>query len=220
MSLFLVRSTLRRGWTTGLAIGAGIAAVDAVYCAIGAGAVLANHPLRVVLGLVGAAVLIVFGARTLWSAFRVRLGGEAAAEVATPRRAFLTSLAGTASNPLTIASWAAIFAACQCRGRRGHCRRRRAARHGRRDRQRDVGDSARLGRRSRAACGRPAGRADCGCGGGTGPGRLRRRPRVRRRPRQLARLNSARHCKEVPALKQQAEGGPAVFGSLNSAWHC
>jgi hypothetical protein len=24
----------------------------------------------------------------------------------------------------------------------------------------------------------------------------------------------------VPALKQQAEGGPAVFGSLNSAWHC
>ena len=111
MSLFLVRSTLRRGWTTGLAIGAGIAAVDAVYCAIGAGAVLANHPLRVVLGLVGAAVLIVFGARTLWSAFRVRLGGEAAAEVATPRRAFLTSLAGTASNPLTIASWAAIFAA-------------------------------------------------------------------------------------------------------------
>lgn len=116
MSLFLVRSTLRRGWTTGLAIGAGIAAVDAVYCAIGAGAVLANHPLRVVLGLVGAAVLIVFGARTLWSAFRVRLGGEAAAEVATPRRAFLTSLAGTASNPLTIASWAAIFAAASAAG--------------------------------------------------------------------------------------------------------
>ena len=116
MSLFLVRSTLRRGWTTGLAIGAGIAAVDAVYCSLGAGAGLAIHPLRVVLGLVGAAVLIVFGARTLWSAFRVRLGGEAAAEVATPRRAFLTSLAGTASNPLTIASWAAIFAAASAAG--------------------------------------------------------------------------------------------------------
>jgi putative LysE/RhtB family amino acid efflux pump len=31
--------------------------------------------------------------------------------VATPRRAFLTALAGTASNPATIISWAAIFAA-------------------------------------------------------------------------------------------------------------
>src|ERR671937_1451210 len=195
MSLFLIRSTLRRGWGTGLAIGAGIAAIDTAYCILGvagAGALLAVHPLRLTLGLAGAVVLVFLGAKTLWSALRVRLGGEAAAEVATPRRAFLTSLAGTASNPLTIASWAAIFAACQCRGRRGHCRRRRAARRGRRDRQRDVGDSARLGRRSRAACGRPAGRADCGCGGGTGPGRLRGRPRVRRRPRQLARLNSAR----------------------------
>ena len=71
---------------------------------------------RLALGLVGAAVLIGLGARTLYSAFRVRLGGEVDAEVATPRRAFLTSLAGTASNPLTIASWAAIFAAASAAG--------------------------------------------------------------------------------------------------------
>ena len=45
------------------------------------------------------------------SAFRVRLGGESLDEVASPRRAFATALAATASNPLTIASWAAIFAA-------------------------------------------------------------------------------------------------------------
>ena len=31
--------------------------------------------------------------------------------MSTPRRAFLTSLAATASNPMTIASWAAIFTA-------------------------------------------------------------------------------------------------------------
>jgi putative LysE/RhtB family amino acid efflux pump len=37
-------------------------------------------------------------------------------EVADPRRAFLTSLAGTASNPSTIASWAAIFAAASVAG--------------------------------------------------------------------------------------------------------
>ena len=49
-------------------------------------------------------------------AFRVRAGGEAESEVATPRRAFLTSLAATASNPSTIASWAAIFAAASTAG--------------------------------------------------------------------------------------------------------
>jgi putative LysE/RhtB family amino acid efflux pump len=114
MSLFLIRSTLRRGWAVGLAIGAGIAVVDGVYATLGAaGAVplLTVGPLRVVLGLVGAAVLCVLGVRTLWSAFRVRSGAELDVEVAGPRRAFLTSLAGTASNPATIASWAAIFAA-------------------------------------------------------------------------------------------------------------
>ena len=56
------------------------------------------------------------GARTLYSAFRVRLGGELPDEVATPKRAFLTSLAGTASNPLTIASWAGVFAAASVAG--------------------------------------------------------------------------------------------------------
>jgi putative LysE/RhtB family amino acid efflux pump len=68
------------------------------------------------LGLAGAAVLLWLGARTLHSAFRVRLGGEVAAEIATPGRAFRTALAGTASNPATIASWAAIFAAASAAG--------------------------------------------------------------------------------------------------------
>ena len=66
--------------------------------------------------MAGAAVLVAMGARTLWSAFRVRIGGEVPAEVATPARAFLTSLAGTASNPATIVSWAAIFAAASTAG--------------------------------------------------------------------------------------------------------
>ena len=119
MSLFLMRTTLRSGWLAGLAIGAGIAVVDALYAACGAAGAtpfLAFEPVRLALGLVGAAVLIGLGARTLYSAFRVRLGGELDTEVATPRQAFLTSLAGTASNPLTIASWAAIFAAASAAG--------------------------------------------------------------------------------------------------------
>lgn len=119
MSLFLIRTTLRTGWLAGLAVGAGIAVVDGLYAACGAAGAapfLAFEPVRLGLGLVGAAVLVGLGARTLYSAFRVRLGGELDAEVSTPRRAFLTSLAGTASNPLTIASWAAIFAAASAAG--------------------------------------------------------------------------------------------------------
>lgn len=119
LSLFLIRSTLRGSLTTGLAIGAGIAVIDTLYAAAGAAGaapVLTLGSLRTALGLLGAAVLVVLGARTLWSALRVRLGGEADEEVATPRRAFLTALGATASNPLTIASWAALFAAASVAG--------------------------------------------------------------------------------------------------------
>jgi putative LysE/RhtB family amino acid efflux pump len=122
MSLFLIRSTLRRGWRVGLAIGAGIALVDALYAAAGAAGaapLLAIGPLRLILGLVGAAVLVALGIRTLFSALRVRQGLEVPSEVAGPRRAFLTSLAATASNPSTIASWAAIFAAASVAGATG-----------------------------------------------------------------------------------------------------
>jgi putative LysE/RhtB family amino acid efflux pump len=119
MSLFLVRSTLRRGWLVGIAIGVGIALVDVLYAAAGAAGaapLLTIGPLQLVLGLVGASVLVLLGARTLWSAFRIRLGAEDESEVAGPRRAFVTALGATASNPLTIASWAAIFSAASAAG--------------------------------------------------------------------------------------------------------
>jgi putative LysE/RhtB family amino acid efflux pump len=119
MSLLLIRSTLRSGLRVGLAIGAGIAVVDGLYAAAGAAGaapLLTIDPVRLVFGLVGAGVLLWLGVRTLHSAFRVRLGGEIPAEIATPGRAFRTAVAGTASNPLTIASWAAVFAAASAAG--------------------------------------------------------------------------------------------------------
>jgi len=119
MSLFLIRSTLHGGLQTGLAIGAGIATVDLLYAAAGAAGaapVLTVPSLRTVLGLCGAAVLAVLGLRTVWSALRVRACGETELEVAAPRRAFLTALGATASNPLTIASWAALFAGATVAG--------------------------------------------------------------------------------------------------------
>jgi putative LysE/RhtB family amino acid efflux pump len=119
MSLFLIRSTLRSGWRVGAAIGVGIATVDGLYAAAGAGGaapLLSVHPLRLALGFGGAIVLVWLGVRTLYSAFRVRVGGETASEIASSRRAFLTALGGTASNPSTIVSWAAIFAAASTAG--------------------------------------------------------------------------------------------------------
>jgi len=112
--LLCLRSTLRGGFRVGVAIGAGAAVIDMVYAALGiAGAsrLLEIDPLRVALGLTGAVVLALIGLRTLRNAFRIRLGGEADEEVASPRRAFATSLGATASNPMTIAALAAIFSA-------------------------------------------------------------------------------------------------------------
>lgn len=103
MTLFLVRSGLRGGWRSALAVAAGIAGVDGLYALCGAAGVtplLALAPLRLALGCVGATVLIVLGIKTLRASFRVRLGAESADEVVSPRRTFLTALGGTASNPL------------------------------------------------------------------------------------------------------------------------
>jgi putative LysE/RhtB family amino acid efflux pump len=119
MSLFLIRSTLRSGWSVGIAIGAGIACIDGLYAAAGAGGatpLLNIQPVRLTLGIIGAAVLIWLGVRTLYSAVRVRVGSETPSETSTPRRAFLTALGGTASNPSTIVSWGAIFAAASTAG--------------------------------------------------------------------------------------------------------
>jgi putative LysE/RhtB family amino acid efflux pump len=119
ISLFAIRSTLRSGAAIGLAIGAGVAVVDTLYAtagAAGAAGLLEIGPLRVLLGVTGAAVLVLLGVRTLASAFRVRLGHEIDDEVSTPKRAFATALGATASNPLTIASWAAIFTAAGAAG--------------------------------------------------------------------------------------------------------
>jgi putative LysE/RhtB family amino acid efflux pump len=119
MSLFLIRNTLRSGWVVGLAIGSAIALVDGLYAAAGAAGVaplLDIAPLRLALSVIGAVVVIYLGVRTLLSAWRIRAGGETAAESATPRVAFLTALGGTASNPVTIISWAAVFAAASTGG--------------------------------------------------------------------------------------------------------
>ena len=119
------------------------ALIDLVYAALGlagAASLLEVEALRSPSGSLGALVLGRIGARTCGP----RSGsprGEAEEEVATPRRAFPTAVAATASNPLTIATWAAIFTAASRRWAtrprrppgRPDARRSRSAPHGVRD---------------------------------------------------------------------------------------
>jgi putative LysE/RhtB family amino acid efflux pump len=110
--LLCARTSARFGFAPGAAIGAGAATVDLAYAvlgALGASVVLQAAPLRLTLGLVGAAVLVYLGVRTLYDAFRVRIGGESDVEVVTASAAYRTALVATASNPLTILTWAAVF---------------------------------------------------------------------------------------------------------------
>jgi len=112
--LLCARTVLRGRLASGLAIGLGAAVVDLLYACLGvAGAaqLLRIVALRVALGVAGAGVLLALGARTLASAFRVRAGAEVEGDVGTPASALRTSLLATASNPMTIASWAGVFAA-------------------------------------------------------------------------------------------------------------
>lgn len=110
--LLCVRTSARYGWRPGAAIGVGAATVDLAYAilgALGAAALLQVAPLRIGLGLIGAGVLVYLGARTLRDAFRIRMGAETADEVVRPRHALRTGLMATASNPLTILTWGAVF---------------------------------------------------------------------------------------------------------------
>lgn len=122
IGLLTIRTVLRGATASGIAIGAGAAVIDGTYAllgALGAGAALQGATVQLVVGLVGCTFLAVLGLKTLHASFRVRLGGEADEEVLAPRRAFLTSLAATASNPSTILSWAAVFAAASSAGADG-----------------------------------------------------------------------------------------------------
>jgi threonine/homoserine/homoserine lactone efflux protein len=116
VTLLIVRSVLRggRAVAVGLAMAGAVALVDLLYASLGlagVGRLLQGDGLRLALGLVSAAVLVVIGARTLMRGLRARSGLEASFEVATPRQAFATAIAATALNPLTIALWTVSFPA-------------------------------------------------------------------------------------------------------------
>jgi len=116
VTLLIVRSVLRggRALAVGLAMAAAVAAIDLAYAIVGlagVGRLLNEGSTRVWLGLVSAAILVAIGMKTLRTGMRARLGLESAEDVVAPRRAFLTAVAATALNPLTIALWTVSFPA-------------------------------------------------------------------------------------------------------------
>jgi putative LysE/RhtB family amino acid efflux pump len=116
VTLLIIRSVLRggRALAVGLAMAAAVAGIDLLYAAIGlagVGSLLNGGAVRLWLGLASAAILVGIGARTFWMGWRARFGLESAEDVVAPRRAFLTAVAATALNPLTIALWTVSFPA-------------------------------------------------------------------------------------------------------------
>ena len=111
ISLLVIRRTIAHGGIHGIASGLGVATADATYAGIAAFGLTTITSLlvtgRVVLGLVGGAVIVLLGLRTMLSRPR-----EAAMHAERPGLlgAFGSIYALTLTNPLTILSFAAVFA--------------------------------------------------------------------------------------------------------------
>jgi threonine/homoserine/homoserine lactone efflux protein len=112
ISLLVIRRTIAEGRMVGLASGMGVATADATYGAIAAFGLGAITDILVggqrVLGLVGGIFL-------LWLAWRTARAEPSEPATAPDRRgglagAYLSILALTLTNPMTILSFAALFA--------------------------------------------------------------------------------------------------------------
>jgi threonine/homoserine/homoserine lactone efflux protein len=118
ISLLTIRRTLAHGQAYGLVSGLGVALADATYAGIAAFGLTAVTSVlvggRVAFGVIGGAVLVWLGARTLMSR-----PTAAAADAARPGlvAAFVSIYALTMTNPMTIVSFAALFAALGLSGR-------------------------------------------------------------------------------------------------------
>jgi threonine/homoserine/homoserine lactone efflux protein len=112
ISVLCIRRTLAEGRVVGFVSGMGVATADATYGAIAAFGLTAITDLLVdwrrALGLIGGAFLLWLA----WRTFRA-VPGEAATVADGARRglpgAYLSTLALTLTNPMTILSFAALF---------------------------------------------------------------------------------------------------------------
>ena len=111
ISLLVIRRTLAHGGIYGFASGLGVATADASYAGIAAfGLTAVTSALvsgKLVLGIVGGLIIALLGVRTM-----VSRPGEVARDAGRPglAGAFGSIYALTMTNPMTILSFAAVFA--------------------------------------------------------------------------------------------------------------
>lgn len=111
ISLLTIRRTIAHGQLYGLVSGLGVATADATYAGIAAFGLTAVTGLlvsgRIVLGLVGGAIIVLLGVRTM-----LTRPGEVARDADRPglAAAFGSMFALTMTNPMTILAFAAVFA--------------------------------------------------------------------------------------------------------------
>lgn len=111
ISLLTIRRTIAHGQLYGLVSGLGVATADASYAGIAAFGLTAVSGLlisgRVALGLVGGTIIVLLGLRTIRSR-----PGEVASAADRPglAAAYGSIYALTMTNPMTILSFAAVFA--------------------------------------------------------------------------------------------------------------
>ncbi len=116
IGVLCIRTTLAHGMLAGFVTGLGAAAADAIYAALGAFGIAAVTALLQSAGpalrIIGIAVLLWIA----WSTWRQKPGDKAAATGSSGGAgrslwvAFATTCALTLTNPMTILSFAAIFA--------------------------------------------------------------------------------------------------------------
>lgn len=111
ISLLTIRRTIAHGQLYGLVSGLGVATADATYAGIAAFGLAAITGLlvsgRFLLGVVGGTIIVLLGIRTILSR-----PGEVARDAERPGLpgAYLSIFALTMTNPMTILSFAAVFA--------------------------------------------------------------------------------------------------------------
>jgi Putative threonine efflux protein len=111
ISLLTIRRTIAHGQLYGLVSGLGVATADASYAGIAAFGLTAVTGMlvsgRFLLGVVGGAIIVLLGIRTMRSH-----PGVVARDAARPGlpAAYLSIFALTMTNPMTVLSFAAVFA--------------------------------------------------------------------------------------------------------------
>lgn len=113
INILAIRTGLQRGFRAAFLVGLGATVADAFYAllaALGAAALVGRTGVRILLWLLGSGMLAYLGGSGILQSLRrpVLLGGEPAPG-GTAWRSFLGALAATLGNPMTVASWAAVF---------------------------------------------------------------------------------------------------------------